>query len=132
MTRAQMEARRLGAIPDIEAWENPGQLARALNVSRTTLYRWKQARAAGQDLKRRRPPGRRPKMTPAQTQQAIELFYRGPRTGAVKWTPSAVKWTQKRFAQAIKQEIGIAFDHDHCGRIMHKLGLTQLRKRKPC
>jgi transposase len=123
MTRAQMEARRLEAIPDIDAWKEPGQLARALKISRTTLYRWKQARAAGKDLKSRPAPGRPARLTAGQMLRAIELFHAGP-------GPVRRKWTQRNFAEAIEQEFGIRFHPDHAGRIMHRLNLVPVRKKR--
>jgi transposase len=123
MTRTELEARRLQAIPDLENLDlSMGKVARILHVSRTTIYRWRKARAQGSSLHRRKAPGRPCRMTAAEMDSCRSIYQFGPLGGG--------KWTQTTFAQAILDNIGVEYSPDHVGRIMHKLGLTEKRKRR--
>lgn len=127
MTRQEMEARRLKAIPDLENGTSVLEIARRLNVSRISVYRWKHARENGQTLKLRKASGQPARMTSAQADIARKLYEIGPR---ILRGIDSNRWTQGSFAQVLKEQLGLEYDPDHVGRIMHKLGLTKKRERK--
>jgi transposase len=117
MTRAELEARRLSAIPDLQSEMSQRAIAKRYGVSRRTIYQWKSMLSNGENgLKARKAPGRPPRMTPDQIRMLRAIWKEGPGIGFDHWTA-------RRFAEAIQQHIDIEFSHDHVGRIMHKLGL---------
>ena len=129
MTRAELEARRLSAIPDLQGDVlSASGIAKRYGVSRVTVYRWQNAIIANGEngLKARRTPGRPPRMTPKQMNSAARLFRIGP---GIVLNAATHRWTQRLFAKAIYQQIGIKFSDDHVGRIMHRLGLVPTKAR---
>jgi transposase len=126
MTRAELEARRLSAIPDLQGDVlSASAIAKRYGVSRVTVYRWQNAIIAnGEDgLKARRTPGRPPRMTPDQIRMLRAIWKDGP-------GPGFDHWTARRFTEAIQQHIDIEFSHDHVGRIMHRLGLVPTKQKE--
>ena len=120
MTRAELEARRLSAIPDLQGDVlSAAAIAKRYGVSRVTVYRWQNAILAnGEDgLKIHRAPGRPSRINDAQRAAICRLFRRE------RW------WTQSRFADALSNELGIEYSPDHVGRIMHRLGLVPTKAR---
>lgn len=116
MTRAELEARRLQAIPGLSSGKTVAKLAKQFHVSRITIYRWQKMLAQGEsELKARKTPGRPPRMSHDQLEMCRIIWEEG-QFGYDHWTAA-------RFAKAIQQQIHITFSHDHVGRIMHKLGL---------
>jgi transposase len=123
MTRAEMEIRRLDAVPALGSSLSLAMLAKRFHVSRTTIKRWRHAVEHGEPLTLRRATGRPVLTNPEQ----IKALYRaGPRASGFE----ADKWTQNRFCAAIETATGIKYDPDHVGRIMHRLGLRHKRPRK--
>jgi transposase len=120
MTRPELEARRLSAIPDIESGMTQYAIAKRYKVSRMTAHRWKKALLNGHGLKSRKTPGRPPRMDQTRMNIARKFWETGPRKLLKVDTDH---WTARLFAHAIKQNLGIKFSHDHVGRIMHQLGL---------
>lgn len=119
MTRLELEARRLSIIPELDAGVSIGRIASRLDVSRTSVYRWKRARERGSALKRHKAPGRPPRLTATQI-EACKAAYVGPIN----------RKTQNHFAVLIEKLTGVTYDPDHVGRLMHKWGLRPKRERK--
>jgi putative transposase len=122
MTRLELEARRMQAIPLLDSSMMQSKIARRLGVSQTTVSRWKLARAEGISLKRKLAPGRPSRMSEMPIECCKSIYRFGPLGGE--------KWTQAKFAQAIKDNIGIEYHPDHVGKLMHQWGLRPKRKRK--
>jgi len=121
MTRAELETRRIMAIPDLDAEEmSPSELARKYEVSRTTIYRWYDARQSGSTLKLRKAPGRPRHWTAKHAQMAQGVYRDGPRK--VLGVDSD-RWTQERFTEALAKELQLELSPDHVGRLMHQWGL---------
>jgi len=118
VTRPELEARRLQAIPDLQNGTRMSQLAKQYQVSRTTIYRWQHKLEHGESLKATKAPGRPPKLAPSQKLLLKGIFRNGLKEG---------RWTQKAFGTAIENATGIKYSKDHVGRIMHQLGLTAIR-----
>jgi putative transposase len=119
MTRLELEARRMQAIPDLDAGMMQAKIARRLGVSRTTVSRWKHARTQGSALKRSMPPGRPPRLNAMDIECCKSI-----------WRSRLFGWTQAQFSQAIKDRIGVEYHPDHVGKLMHKWGLIPNRKRR--
>jgi transposase len=134
MTRLELEARRMEAIPDLDAGVRQAKIARHFGVSRTTVSRWKRARAQGSELKRSAwgsvsgtmspTLGRPPRLTHAHISACMELYYLGPRASGFH----AERWTQDRFAKVIHDISGVEYDPDHVGKLMHRWGLRPKRE----
>jgi len=122
MTREEMESRRLAAIPDLDSNVMQAKIARRHGVSRTTVSRWKRARMQGSALKRLVPPGRPPRLNAMDIECCKSIYRFGPLGGG--------QWTQAKFAQAIKDNLGIEYHPDHVGKLMHQWGLRPKRKRR--
>src|SRR5215472_5413818 len=123
LTRDEMEGRRLLAAQDLQRGLTQSQVARKFGVSRTTASRWNRALTGRgvESLRKRRAPGRPCRLTTEQCSAIAEMYRGGPRAAGV----DADKWTTKSFAQAIFGLVGVRYDPDHAGRIMHRLGLRE-------
>ena len=119
LNRDQLERRRFRAAELLKAGRTQAQVSRLLSVSRATTSRW--AHALAQDgthgLRRRRAPGRPCRLTDEQLERVRELW------------KMRERWTTERFAIEILDDLGVRYDPDHVGRILHKLGLRQRRQR---
>ena len=127
LTRDEMESRRLMAAQDLQTGLSQSQVARKFGVSRTTASRWHRAlNGKGvESLRKRRAPGRPSRLTADQLTGVNEIYHAGPRAAGF----NSDRWTTMRFADAINARFGIRYDPDHVGRLMHRLGLRE-RKRK--
>jgi transposase len=128
MTRDDMELRRLEAAKDLQNGLSQSRVARKFGVSRTTASRWFRALSEKgvESLRKRRATGRPCRLTGEQLSRIPEMFYQG----AVLHGFPDNKWTTARLAQAIEARFGIKYDHDHVGRLMHKLGLRPADARR--
>jgi len=128
LTRDEMESRRLLAAQDLQMGLSQSQVARKFGVSRTTASRWYRAMAGRgvEALRKRRAPGRPSRMSAEQRQAATEIYHAGPRAAGF----DTDRWTTARFAEAIFSRFAIRYDPDHAGRIMHRLGLREQKKRR--
>jgi len=127
LTRDEMESRRLMAAQDLQTGLSQSQVARKFGVSRTTASRWHRAlNGKGvESLRKRRAPGRPSRLTADQLASINEIYHAGPRAAGF----DSDRWTTMRFAEAIYTRFRVRYDPDHVGRIMHRLGLRE-RKRK--
>ena len=115
MTRQELEARRLSAIPDLLSKMSQRAIAKRYGVSRMTIHRWK-TMLQNDGLQARKAPGRPPRMTPEQVRFLRVIWKKGPGR-------DFEHWTARRFAEAIQHHMSIKFSRDHVGRIMHRMGL---------
>jgi transposase len=97
--------------------EQPTKVARFLGANRSSVYRWQQAAAHGDDALAARPhPHRPPRLTDAQLKRLEALLCQGAQ--AHGW-PNAL-WTTARVAEVIYRKFRIRFHHDHVGRFLHR------------
>ena len=119
-SRVWQEARRLRAWELVQKGWKQIDVAEALGVTRGAVSQWvRQAREGGMEaLRRRKPPGGRPKLNDAQLAQLPELLERGP--GAFGFCGEI--WTRRRVVQVIEREWGVAYHPSQVGRILRGLG----------
>jgi len=120
-----METRRLAAANDLLNGATQSQVARRYGVSRTTASRWHRSivHKGFEGLRKRRATGRPSRLTSDQV-DAIRQMYSA---GAMAYGFPTDNWTTGRLAKVIEQHIGIRYDQDHVGRLMHKFGLRERR-----
>jgi transposase len=128
MSRDEMERRRLEAAVDLNNGLSQSKVARKFGVSRTTASRWHRAlEQAGPDsLKKRRATGRPCRLTAEQFTRIPEIYTQG----ALSFGFPDNRWTTARLAAVIETHFGVRYDHDHVGRLMHKLGLRTTDSRR--
>ncbi len=115
-----MEARRLAALPLLEAGASLSAVARRLGVSRQAVFVWNQRRrrqgAAG--LLHRPRPGRPPKLARRELAQLPRLLTQGAEVHGF-CTP---QWTTERIADLIWRRFRVRYDRDHVCRLLHRFG----------
>ena len=123
-----MEQRRLEGAQDLQNGLTQSCVARKFGVSRTTASRWNRAlRQNGTEaLRKRRATGRPSRLTAEQLRMIPHLVGEG---AIVHGFPDS-RWTTARLASVIELRFGVHYDHDHVGRLMHKLGIRETRTRK--
>ena len=107
------------------AWELAQQgwqqtdIAAALGVPQGAVSQWlTRARAQGQAaLRRQPPPGRQPRLPPAQIAHLPALLERGP----AAWRFRGNVWTRHRIGIVIQETFGVTYDVSQIGRIMRGL-----------
>jgi len=125
LNRDDMENRRLAAARDLLNGATQSQVARRYSVSRTTASRWHRSIVVkGVDgMKKRRATGRPSRLTADQVDQIRRMH----QEGACAYGFSSDRWTTAKLADAINKSLGIRYDQDHVGRLMHKYGLRERR-----
>jgi putative transposase len=125
LTREDMETRRLAAAKDLLTGVTQSQVARRYGVSRTTASRWHRSivHKGFEGMRRRRATGRPSRLTADQVDAIRSMYFQG---AAAHGFPSD-RWTTGRLAAAIDKQLGIHYDQDHVGRLMHKFGLRERR-----
>jgi transposase len=123
LTRAEMEARRIRAIPDLLAISRTGphdrypqcsDLARKYGVSRIIIGRWRRkalaAVKAGQD----------PAASLRATKAKGRPFAVDPNLLRAVWQPGM---TCRAFADAIERAYGVRYHEDSAGVLLRRLGV---------
>jgi transposase len=120
------EARRFrGWELAAQGWKQK-DIATALGVTQGAVSHWlTRARAAGQAaLRRQRPPGRQPKLTPEQLASLPALLERG----SEAWRFRGNGWTRHRIGIVIQETFGVTYDPSQIGRSMPR---RRWRPQKP-
>lgn len=120
-----LEKRRLAAIRFLEQGLNQAEIARKLQVSRSTVVRWvRRYRNEGKDaLRKAGRAGRRPLLSQSDRQRLEELLVRGPEALGYE-TPL---WTCPRVAPLIEQEFGVRYHEGHVWKVLVSLGWSPQR-----
>ena len=122
-----MEGRRLAACTAMLAGMTQAEASRRFSVTRTTASRWHRDMAGGLAAMRKTvATGRPARMTPTQVGQLCSIYRAGPK--AMGFPKS--RWTTRTLTEAIRERIGVLYDQDHVGRLLHKYGLRQRRQKK--
>ena len=123
LTREDMETRRLAAAKELLTGATQADVARWYGVSRTTASRWHRSivHKGFEGMRRRRATGRPSRLTVDQVEAVRKMYFEG----AASHGFSTDRWTTGRLAIAIDRELGIRYDQDHVGRLMHKFGLRE-------
>jgi transposase len=116
------EGRRFRAWELAERGWTQAAIAGALGVTPGAVSQWlKRARDGGPTaLRRRPPPGRRPKLTPTQRAQVPALLARG----AEAFGFSGDLWTAPRIVTVIQTHFGVRYHPAHMSRLVRALGWT--------
>ena len=119
-----LEARRRKGMRLLGQGISQAEVARQCGVSRVSASRWEQQRkAAGINAWKRRPLGRRPKLTPAQ-QQNLE---RALEQGAQAHGFLNDLWTLPRVATLIERQSGVPLHPGHVWRLLDRVGWSPQR-----
>jgi putative transposase len=125
VTRTELEARRLAAVPDLQSSISLQVIAKRYEVSRMTASRWRHTVQNGRSLAATKSPGRPRRLTADQESVLKRLWLLGP---MVLLDADTERWTHTRFADAVGRHVGVRYSGDHMGRIMLRLGLTVRRQ----
>jgi transposase len=120
------EERRKRAWELKQAGWKQRDIAAALGVSEGAVSQWvKRAREGGgvEALRRRPPPGLRPRLTAEQQGQVQALLARG----AEAYGFRGDVWTAKRVAEVIGRTFGVRYHPDHVSRLLKRCGWSQQR-----
>src|SRR5271167_2527545 len=119
----QEELRNLAIKRVIEDGEKPSKVMAALDMCRTTIYRWLRAfkKKGTAGLEGRKAPGRPPKLTTRQKRQVFRWMNgRDPRQYGFDFG----LWTRKIVAQLVKERFKIDIGVTAVGRLLAELEIT--------
>ena len=121
-SKAEQEARRLAAGRLLLAGKKNAEVVRALDVSPSSVTRWKKVvRRQGLDGLRTKPaPGRPPRLSKRQRNTLVRILLRG----ALAAGFSSDLWTGNRLAQVIQTTFGVEYHPHHVLKILHQLDFT--------
>ena len=121
-TAADLEARRVDALRRLRAGESAAAVAAAVGVHVKSVHRWRKARADGgrAALRARPTPGRPCRLGDRQKAKLTDLLLAG---ALANGFPTDL-WTCPRIVTLIKRHFGVAYHHDHVGRLMAAIGFT--------
>ena len=98
------------------------ETAELTGASLSSIKRWKRAVKQGgvAALATKRHPGPRPKLSPDQKQQLVEILLHGPEAAGY----ANGLWTCARVTEVIEERFGVSYHADHVGRILHELSYS--------
>jgi transposase len=124
--RKALEAIRIRAVKRVEDGESPEVVIKALGFTRSLIYEWiAKYREGGIDaLRRRKAPGKMPKLQGHQLQKIYRLV--------VGVDPRQLKfefalWTRSMVQELIRREFRVKMSEVSVGRLLKKLGLSPQR-----
>jgi transposase len=99
-----------------------GEVVEILGVSLSSAKRWRRAvEKGGMDALKAKPhPGRKPRLSPKQKRQLVEILLAGPRKSGY---PTDL-WTCPRVAEVVAKRFHVEYHPDYVGRMLHDLGWT--------
>ncbi len=116
-TAEELERRRRRAVHLLEQGESPTDIGRFLGCSRSSVYRWEEARARPEGLAAKPHPGARPKLDERQLAELEELL----KQGALVHGWKTNLWTAKRVVKLVRRHFGVKY---------HPEGLRLLLKKR--
>jgi len=121
-TPAELEARRRRAAVSLGQGKGTNEVARLIGVAPSSVSRWKAAlRRRGSDGLRAKPhPGPALRLDRIQKRQLVALL----KKGAVAAGHDSELWTCRLVADLIGRHLGVWYDPDHVGRLLHLLGFS--------
>jgi len=114
------EGRRLRAWELSQLGWKQKDIAVALGVTKGAVSQWlKRAREEGPEgLRRRKAPGRLPRLSQEQRAELPRLLERGPEAYGFR----GAVWTEGRIAEVIRRIFGVSYHPSHVGRILRACG----------
>jgi transposase len=124
----ELEARRRRAAEYFQAGKSLRTIARLLDVSLTSVKRWKRAwKTGGVDALAAKPhPGAAPKLSEKQKQKLVEILLAGPIAAGYRTN----LWTCARVAEVVRKRIRVKYHPGHLSRILHDLGFSPQKPRQ--
>ena len=121
-SRLEQEGRRLAAGRLILAGKKNVDVVRALNVSLSSVKRWKKIlRQQGIDgLRGKPPPGRPPRLSNGQRKKLVKIILRGAQAAGFL----SDLWTGKRLAEVIRRVFSVEYHPHHVLKILRQLDFT--------
>jgi transposase len=121
-TASDLEERRRAALRMLRAGRKPGAVAAELGCHVKSVHRWKRmtARGGSAALRARPNTGRPPRLTAARRARLTGLLLKG---ALANGFPTDL-WTCPRIVTLIRRHFGVAYHHDHVGRLMAAMGFT--------
>lgn len=118
-----LERRRFEAARLFEKGATQAEVARRLDVSRTTAFRWANAWEEGgrEGLRAAGRAGRKPRLTPRQLEEIEAALLAGP----MAWGYATDLWTLPRIAGVIRDLTGVGYHPGHVWRVLRKLGWSR-------
>jgi transposase len=117
-----MEARRLLAAQLFQQGKRVCEVARLLEVAKSSVSRWKAAydRGGFEALKAKKHPGPKPRLTARQKKQLVTTLVKGP----LKAGYANDLWTCPRVAQVIQRKFEVQYHPNYVWYLLRELGWT--------
>jgi transposase len=98
------------------------QISASLKVDDQTVRRWRRVYVLGgrDGLLSSKHPGRTARLDAAQRAKLTELLLKTPKECGL----NRYLWTTQLIADLIQREFGVAYHHDHVGRLLGAMGFT--------
>lgn len=125
---AELEARRRRAAEYFQARKSLRTVARLLDVSLSSVKRWKRAWQAGgvEALAAKPHPGTSSKLSDEQKQELVQILLAGPVAAGYR----TQLWTCARVAEVVRKRFRVQYHPGHLSRILHELGFSPQRPRQ--
>lgn len=119
---AELEQRRIKALRQLREGKSPAQVAALVGVRVGSVYRWQAMNDKGgaAALRARPNTGRPCRLSDRQKAKLTDLLLKG---ALANGFPTDL-WTCPRIVTLIKRQFGVAYHHDHVGRLMAAMGFT--------
>jgi transposase len=116
----QLEARRLVGGRMLEQGYSVEEVADAVDVSQSSVRRWRNAlRQGGMEALRAKPhSGKKPKLDPARHDELVQILLAGPQAAGYRND----LWTCARVTEVIERRFGVKYHPDHVWKLLHGLG----------
>lgn len=117
---AELEARRMKALDLVRQGWRVKDVAEALGVTATTVSTWKNKPGGKRALKAKPQYVPQCRLDARQKQQLRAILLKG----AIAAGFPTQLWTTRRVAQVVREKLGVEYNPDHLGRILHDLGFS--------
>jgi transposase len=103
-------------------------LSKELAVSRSGVNKWLRwyDTMGAEGLRATKPPGRPPRLTPAQREQLVALVEAGPQAAGF----STGLWIAPMIGELIRRKFGVKYHRRYVPELLHELGFSVQRPRK--
>ena len=125
---AELEARRRRAAEYFQARKSLRTVTRLLDVSLSSVKRWRRAWKAGgvEALAAQPHPGGVSKLSEEKKQELVAILLAGPLAAGYRTD----LWTCKRIAEVIRKKFRIKYHPGHLSRVLHELGFSPQKPKR--